>query len=209
MSYVRVVYVPLSLRLSVFLSLDWVQSEDRPHEDTLPSASGQFSVSFFFLFEVSKFNLSSAPLQTWWGRTGNGAVLIEQIVRLLSVPWIPISNEQPSINGGTAKVGSAPASKWKSKISRDGTIYACLDQNRGGGRLFLQNPLSVILPSITWFYSNIGLIVALHPPSITLSTWQHVSTLLNQYSAKPDIFSSVLLTNHNIQLSTIFTSWRL
>lgn len=196
MSYVQVVFVPLCLRLSVFLSLDWVQSEDRPREDTLPSASGQFSVSFFFFpFEVSKFNLSSVPFQTWWGRTGNGAVLIEQIVHLLSVPWIPISNEQPSINGGTAEVGSAPASKWKSEISRDGTICAFLDQNtvKGarGSRLFLQNPVSIILHSITWFYSSIGLIVALHPPSLTLSTWQHVSTLLNEYSAKPDIFSSI------------------
>lgn len=53
---------------SVFVSpcsSHWTEySEDRPHEDTLPSASGQFSVSFFFLFEVSKFNLSSVPFQT-------------------------------------------------------------------------------------------------------------------------------------------------
>lgn len=88
-----------------------------------------FLFFFFFPFEVSKFNLSSVPFQTWWGRTGNGAVLIEQIVHLLCVPWIPISNEQPSINGGTADVGSAPASKWKSTISRDGTVYVFLDQN--------------------------------------------------------------------------------
>lgn len=40
---------------SVFVSpcsSHWTEySEDRPHEDTLPSASGQFSVSFFFFLK--------------------------------------------------------------------------------------------------------------------------------------------------------------